>query len=662
MPPPCPVPPVCAVAGFIENNGTRTVAMAVPPLRLTASILAAVTGFAGSALAQTPSRAVDQATDAFGMRVGIETIGLYSESQVRGLSLQDAGNYRFGNGYFVRAGNLVDPVLAGVTIRVGFNALDFDFPAPTGVVEFRPRSPLDWQGSSVELALREYGSPFVEGLTSVRLGEQAGLLVGAQASLFNSSAGNDNNSYRFGTVGEWRSDRARVLAFGSLNVFDLDGSYGITPTDSELPVPQPHPNRYVPTWGDHDGFDINSGLLGSIAATDDLELRGSAIYSRLDLDEADFTNIALDRDGRGSATIISNPPRDVDAVALSAAASWRHAGGRRLYGELRFRSSRNRFAPGVAVAVSEVDQLLPLPPSDPPPLPDAERTRDSARQLTAGLGYEATLGWLRLKGGVQKAFYRRDFEAPAQPQTATREEPWLYDLSAVAALGERWTGFAAITRGLEDSGVAPANAVNRNQVLPAIVAEQREIGLRWRPTDAMTLIASAFAIDKPAAVFDAAGHYGLSGELRHRGVELSIAGRPIPSLRVVGGGTLLDAERSGERVDLGLISARVPGVSRYQGIAGATWTTPLDGLSLDANLVHWGARRARSTGDLETPPWTVADVGGLYAFRLGNADASLRLRIVNLFDSQQWVAGRSELLDRVSRRGVRLSLTLRQPN
>ena len=636
-------------------------ARAALSLRLATASLALAAPFCSSiAFAQSSGRAVEQANDAFGVRVGIETIGLYTESQVRGLSLQDAGNYRFGGAYFVRAANLVDPVLAGVTIRVGVNALDVDFPAPTGVVEYRPRSPLEWQGSSAELALREYNSPFVEGMTSMKLGAQAGLLVGAQASFYNSAAGNRNDAFRFGTVGEWRGERARLLAFGSFAHFNLDGSYGTTVVGDVLPGTQKQPNRYVPEWGDHDGTDINGGLIGSVEASDDLTLRASAIYSRLDLDKADFANLVIDSSGRGSATISSNPARDADAIALSAGASWRHLPGQRLYGEVRFRSSRNRFGQGVSVRLPDFDQEVGLTDTIQPMIPDGPRTRDTAQQLTAGVGYEANLGDIRLKGGVQRAFYERDFARPGTPATSTREEPWLYDLSAVAALADRWTAFAAITRGLEDTGIAPANAVNRDEVLPAIVAEQREIGLRWRPTDAMTVIASAFSIEKPAAVFDAAGIYGLSGDLRHRGLELSLAGRPVPSLRVVAGGALLDAERSGERVDLGLISKRVPGVSSYQALAGATWTTGLDGLSLDANMVHWGARRARSTGDLETPPWTVVDVGALYGFKLGDAAASLRLRVLNLFDNKEWVAGRSELLDRVSRRGIRLSLTLRQ--
>ncbi|HEY6917541.1 MAG TPA: hypothetical protein VI381_07865, partial [Allosphingosinicella sp.] len=55
-------------------------------------------------------RAADSASDAFGVRIGVERIGLYTETEVRGLSLQVSGNYRLDGAYFVRAGNLVDPV------------------------------------------------------------------------------------------------------------------------------------------------------------------------------------------------------------------------------------------------------------------------------------------------------------------------------------------------------------------------------------------------------------------------------------------------------------------------------------------------------------------------------------------------------------------------
>ncbi|MGO4775386.1 hypothetical protein AB4084_07700, partial [Lysobacter sp. 2RAB21] len=52
-----------------------------------------------------------KAGDAFGHRIGQESIGLYSESLVRGFNLQESGNYRLEDAYFVRAANPSDAVV-----------------------------------------------------------------------------------------------------------------------------------------------------------------------------------------------------------------------------------------------------------------------------------------------------------------------------------------------------------------------------------------------------------------------------------------------------------------------------------------------------------------------------------------------------------------------
>lgn len=88
-------------------------------------------------MAQSSTNVAAQAVDAFGEKVGSEQIGLYSEQQVRGFSLQDSGNYRLDRSYFIRLANIVGASLDGTTIRVGINALGIDFPAPSGIVEYR---------------------------------------------------------------------------------------------------------------------------------------------------------------------------------------------------------------------------------------------------------------------------------------------------------------------------------------------------------------------------------------------------------------------------------------------------------------------------------------------------------------------------------------------
>ena len=75
------------------------------------------------------------------------------------------------------------------------------------------------------------------------------------------------------------------------------------------------------------------------------------------------------------------------------------------------------------------------------------------------------------------------------------------------------------------------------------------------------------------------------GEVRNRGIEMSLAGQITPRLSIVLGAVFLDAKVSGDAVDLGLIGRRPVG-SIGRTITGAVnWNVPwVEGLSLDVDL------------------------------------------------------------------------------
>lgn len=630
---------------------------------LAALVLSAGPALANAAATNGAERAVTQAADAFGLRVGVEQIGLYSESQARGFSLQDSGAYRLGGAYFVRVGNLVDPVLAGVTNRVGFNALSAGFPTPTGIVDYRLRSPIDAPGHRVEIAAREYGTRFAEMISAVRDDDaRVGFLLGGQANHAVTPAGYDSISYRLGAIVEWRpAPDAQLRAFASVNDFNLRGFFGVSATGEALPPPLPQPGRYLPDWGDHDGRDYNAGVIGRARLSPDLEAGASAIYSRLDLDASDYVLMSLDERGLGHAVVTHNRPRVADAWALAADVAWRPTAQGRLVAEVRGRLQRNLTRPAVSQRIVGFDQRIGLRHAPEPSVAAGPAVSDRVEQLTLGLGYEHAFERLRLKAALQRVAHQRAFTPiGGEAERRSSDTPWLFDASAVVALSPRWTAFASAVQGLEDSGMAPSNAANRNELLPAVRARQGELGLRGQLTPALTLVASTFVIEKPAAGFDDQRNYRLVGELRHQGLELSLTGRPRPDLTLIAGAALLDARRSGPMVDRGLIAAEAPGISAVQAMAGVAWDVPAaPGLSLDAQAAFQGERQVRGADDLTAPAYATVDLGATYAFRLAERDLSLRLRVLNLLDSDAWIAGRTETLDRVSRRSARLSLALR---
>src|SRR6185437_9144304 len=95
---------------------------------------------------------VASAQDAFGLTLGLETIGMYSPGQVRGFSPQSAGNVRIDGLYFDQQGTLSNRVIEGSTIRVGVSEIGYAFPAPTGIVDFQLRHPGDGTPSATVIA------------------------------------------------------------------------------------------------------------------------------------------------------------------------------------------------------------------------------------------------------------------------------------------------------------------------------------------------------------------------------------------------------------------------------------------------------------------------------------------------------------------------------
>lgn len=230
----------------------------------------------------------------------------------------------------------------------------------------------------------------------------------------------------------------------------------------------------------------------------------------------------------------------------------------------------------------------------------------------------------------------------------TADQPWLYNASAAAHLGPGLALFAGYTRGLEESGVAPANALNRNELLPAILTTQGDAGLRYTFAPGMKLVAAVFDVRKPYFNFDAANRYVQLGDMRNQGLELSVTGALTPRLNLVAGAVLARPRATGEGVRLGRVGARPVGMSARSLELNLDWRTAwLDGLSLDMNAAHLGRVTATVDNRATIPSRTLATLGARYRFGLGGRPASLRVAVANLFDRHGWElrgAGAYELI------------------
>lgn len=193
--------------------------------------------------------------------------------------------------------------------------------------------------------------------------------------------------------------------------------------------------------------------------------------------------------------------------------------------------------------------------------------------------------------------------------------------------------------GWRTSGVAPQTASNRGQVLPPVEARQIELGLRRALTPNLSLIAAVFDVAKPVPGLRSDGVYSLVGDVRHRGLEVSVNGQLTPSTRVLLGVMAMKPRISGPLVDAGLVGAVPAGISSVVAVAGVDQTLGfLPGWSLDGQLTWEAARFADSADSYKTPALALLSLGARYRFDVDGHATVFRLAASNALNARQWRA------------------------
>jgi iron complex outermembrane receptor protein len=177
---------------------------------------------------------------------------------------------------------------------------------------------------------------------------------------------------------------------------------------------------------------------------------------------------------------------------------------------------------------------------------------------------------------------------------------------------------------------------NQGAVFAPYTSRQKEVGVK---VDAGKFGASAalFTTAQPQA-YVANNTFGLFGEQRNRGLELSVFGLPTRGLRVLGGATLLESEQ--RRTFGGATDGRdAIGVPKAQFNLGAYWDVPgVQGLSLNARAVYTSKQYADAANLQKLPSWSRLDIGATWATRVMERDLTLRARIDNVADKNYWAS------------------------
>ena len=196
--------------------------------------------------------------------------------------------------------------------------------------------------------------------------------------------------------------------------------------------------------------------------------------------------------------------------------------------------------------------------------------------------------------------------------------------------------YANYIEGLQKGQVAAGDVSNIGQTFAPTVSRQKEIGAKY-DAGAVGFTAALFRTAQPqATVVDRV--FGLNGEQRNQGVELSVFGQPVRGLRLLGGVTLLDAEQ--RRTQGGQTDGNdVIGVPHTQLNMNADWDVPgVPGLALTGRVNYTSKQYADAANLQRVPAWTRTDLGARYLTRLGERTLTLRARIDNAFDRDYWAS------------------------
>lgn len=590
--------------------------------------------------------AVTAAEDAFGTSVGNEAIGLYGPSQVRGFSPVAAGNVRIEGVYIDRQGAIPQRLVSGSTIRVGLSAQGYLFPAPTGIVDYTLRGVGDRPLVSVVAGSFAYGAPAIEVDAQLPIvGKTLGLAAGASWGHEKYYDGSDAHYVRAALIPRWRPRTdIEVIPFYAIS---LGRGEEVAPTiiaaGNVAPPEAPRRHYFGQQWAQKDSRSINTGVIAKARLGADWAVTAGAFRSVF-VNERNFAELFTDTAADGATTerVVADPGQRYASTSGELRLSRSLTDGPRLHtlhATVRARSL-DSFYGGAATALDLGPRRLgvPIEIAEPRNLTFGARTHDRVRQTTVGFAYEG-----RWKGvgeaaiGIQRADYTKRIDQPGLARTATTDRPWLLNASAAATITENLALYAGYTRGLEESGLAPVNAANRNEALPAIRTRQIDGGVRWALPGGMKLVAGVFDVAKPYFNTDERNIFTVLGDVRHRGAEISMAGNPTERLSLVAGAVLMRPRVTGVAVDDGRVGAR-PLNQPERTLRGNAEYRPAfaRGFSVDVAVANIGRRYASRDNVVTVPSYTLVDIGARYRFRIGKAPATFRLQMQNVGDVFAW--------------------------
>jgi len=620
-----------------------------PAVRVLAAMLA-VLGCTQTARAQHASdNPIAAADDAFGLTLGLESIGLYGPGNIRGFNPQIAGNVRLDGLYFDQQGGLSNRVVEGSAVRIGVSEIGYAFPAPTGIVDYDLRHTGDGKPSASIVA---NAGPFSAKGASVDAvlpvaGKDLQLPIGAAYNIstggpYSNNPGYTSNVANFGAVPEWRiNDRWRVRAILDWTRISEEKTVPFVFTAGDFLPPQIGHIYWGQNWAQQQNVQKNFGAIVHGQLDEHWALATGLFRSVYDV-PVSYSDLYVNTSPTGLAdhVVIGYPDQYTGSTSGEARLtgrftidSWRHdviflARGRDTQAYYGGEDSVDA-GPGQVGVGRQVPQ---------PDFQYTGRTSDLTKLWSMGFAYRAQWkGGADLSIGLQRESYNKTVAPFGLPVSHLTDQPLRGYAQASYRLSDSLAAYAGATQGLEDSGSAPTGAKNHGMVLPDARTWQAEAGTSYALTESLKLISGVFEIEKPYFNLDTNGVDRELAIQRARGIELSLSGGIGKAVHLTAGVLFGEVSVLGPNLAAEGLGPFAFGQPHFQGIVNAEYEFQRwPSYAVDVTAFKFGTSPDSLDNKLMEGPQVFYALGARYKFKIDGDAATLRVQVQDLTDFSLW--------------------------
>jgi iron complex outermembrane recepter protein len=602
---------------------------------------------------------------------------LYSNMAVRGIVIENRGNYRL-NGVLPVV-NLIDLPIENkdrVEVLKGVSALYYGFTTPSGIVNLTSKRPPDELVFDTTLfgnrfgslgAHVDYGQKFADGKFGVRVNVlYADLDIGLD---------NTSGERSFGSVAaDWNVTDSLKFELDLERIdktFSEPTTYFVATPMTGAPILPPIPNPEKNLGGDWmqgDGFEENVLLSGRWRFAKDWEAVASVGRSDLTRDRffSQFQNYNLATGAGTVAVTLTNGNVNVNDNYRAEVYGAFYTGPFKHDLTIGFTSNRRKAEvtnnPGATYAQNLFTPIAPAAIALPARVvATANQIDDEGLYLFDRISYKE---WLQLLVGVRQTDYSSQTARRIAPLTVTRyEADETTPAVGVVIKPREWLSFyGTYIEGLEEGGVAGVAQVNAGEVLPPNTSEQLEVGVKAELGQTL-LTLGYFDIDRASAfVNTTTNRFVQDGRTSYKGFELSASGEVTESLSVYATAMSLDAKQE-RTANAALIGLRPENTPKFTGSLFVEYRVgAVPGLAVSAGVFHTGNRPINQANIAIVDGFTTFDLGARFNTELFGNETTFRINAENVTDEKYWSATASSLLNPNLPPTIKLSVTTRFGN